>query len=37
MPPNKVEAGVKYVKQSGLYDETFKGKKLETYLAGWLA
>jgi transposase len=33
----KVESGVKYVKQNGLYGETFKDwKSLETYLADWL-
>jgi transposase len=33
----KVEAGVKYVKQNGLYGETFKDWKcLETYVANWL-
>jgi transposase len=33
----KVEAGVKYVKQNGLYGETFKDwKSLEAYLANWL-
>ena len=33
----KVESGVKYVKQNGLYGETFTDwKSLETYLADWL-
>ena len=33
----KVESGVKYVKQNGLYGEAFKDwKSLETYLADWL-
>jgi transposase len=33
----KVESGVKYVKQNGLYGETFKDwKSLETYMADWL-
>jgi hypothetical protein len=33
----RVEAGVKYVKQNGLYGETFTDwKHLETYLADWL-
>ena len=33
----KVEAGVKYVKQNGLYGETFKDwKALEAYMANWL-
>ena len=33
----KVESGVKYVKQNGLYGETFKDwKDLETYLTDWL-
>lgn len=33
----KVEAGVKYVKQNGLYGETFKDwKALEGYLLDWL-
>lgn len=33
----KVESGVKYVKQNGLYGETFNDwKSLETYLADWL-
>ncbi len=33
----KVEAGVKYVKQNGLYGETFNDwKSLETYVADWL-
>ena len=33
----KVESGVKYVKQNGLYGETFKDwKSLETYVADWL-
>jgi transposase len=33
----KVESGVKYVKQNGLYGETFKDwKSLETYLTDWL-
>ena len=33
----KVEAGVKYVKQNGLYGETFNDwQSLETYLADWL-
>ena len=33
----KVESGVKYVKQNGLYGETFTDWKcLETYVADWL-
>ncbi len=33
----KVESGVKYVKQNGLYGETFNDwKSLETYVADWL-
>lgn len=33
----KVESGVKYVKQNGLYGENFKDwKSLETYLIDWL-
>jgi transposase len=33
----KVESGVKYVKQNGLYGETFYDwKSLETYVADWL-
>ena len=33
----KVESGVKYVKQNGLYGETFSDwRHLETYLADWL-
>jgi len=33
----KVESGVKYVKQNGLYGEAFKDwKSLETYMADWL-
>ena len=33
----KVESGVKYVKQNGLYGETFKDwKSLEAYMADWL-
>jgi transposase len=33
----KVESGVKYVKQNGLYGETFTDwKSLETYVADWL-
>lgn len=33
----KVESGVKYVKQNGLYGETFKNwHALETYMANWL-
>lgn len=33
----KVESGVKYVKQNGLYGETFSDwKHLETYVADWL-
>jgi transposase len=33
----KVESGVKYVKQNGLYGETFNDwKSLETYLTDWL-
>jgi transposase len=33
----KVESGVKYVKQNGLYGESFKDwKSLETYVADWL-
>jgi transposase len=33
----KVESGVKYVKQNGLYGETFTDwKSLETYVAEWL-
>ena len=33
----KVESGVKYVKQNGLYGETFiDWKSLETYVADWL-
>jgi transposase len=33
----KVESGVKYVKQNGLYGETFiDWKSLETYMADWL-
>jgi len=33
----KVESGVKYVKQNGLYGETFNDwKSLETYVANWL-
>lgn len=33
----KVESGVKYVKQNGLYGETFTDwKSLETYLTDWL-